>query len=107
MKYVGPHEALRVVQHGLFVDEVPADYVVLGILPVADEGPDLVDHPLGLYGLPLPVRQGPQALQLLEVREDEVEQRRPWVGNGTCRTPTASASEISPYKIKNAARSSA
>ena len=45
------------------VDEVAADDAVLRILPVADEGPDAVDHPLRLFGLLLPVRQCPQALQ--------------------------------------------
>src|SRR5207249_4382524 len=50
---------------GLLVDEVAADHAVLGILAVPDEGPDPVDHALGLLGLPLPVGQGPQALQQL------------------------------------------
>src|ERR1019366_9566804 len=50
---------------GLLVHEVAADHAVLRILPVPDEGPDPVDHPLGLFGLPLPLRQGPQALQQL------------------------------------------
>src|ERR1019366_2318856 len=35
------------------------------ILPVPDEGPDTIDHPLGLFGFLLPDRQGPQALQEL------------------------------------------
>ena len=52
-------------QQGLLVDEVAADHAVLRVLPVPDERPDPVDHPLGLVGLPLPVRQGPQALQHL------------------------------------------
>ena len=52
-------------QQRLLVDEVAADHAVLRILPVPDEGPDPVDHPLGLVGLLLPVRQGPQALQQL------------------------------------------
>ena len=64
-KHVGLHEALGFFQQGLLVDEVAADHAVLRILPVPDEGPDPVDHPLGLFGLPLPVRQGPQALQHL------------------------------------------
>src|SRR4029453_10047314 len=49
----------------LLVHEVAADHAVLRILPVPDEGPDPVDHPLRLFGLALPVRQGPQALQQL------------------------------------------
>src|SRR5207253_4855179 len=52
-------------EQGLLVDEVPADHAVLRILAVTDEGPDPVDHPLGLFGLLLPVWQGPQALQQL------------------------------------------
>ena len=59
----GLHEALGLAQQGLLVDEVAADHAVLRILPVPDEGPHPVDHPLGLVGLLLPVRQGPQALQ--------------------------------------------
>ena len=55
-KHVGLHEALGLFQQGLLVDEVAADHAVLRILPVPDEGPDPVDHPLGLLGLPLPVR---------------------------------------------------
>src|SRR3712207_6919288 len=46
-------------------DALPIYHAVLRILSVPDEGPDPVDHPLGLFGLPLPVRQGPQALQQL------------------------------------------
>ena len=61
----GSHEALGLLQQGLLVDEVAADHAVLRVLPVPDEGPDPVDHPLGLVGLLLPVRQGPQALQHL------------------------------------------
>src|ERR1035437_5056595 len=53
------------LQHRLLVNEVAADHAVLRIFPVPDEGPDPVDHPLGLFGLPLPVRQDPQALQQL------------------------------------------
>ena len=64
-KHVRPHEALGLVQQGLLVDEVAADHAVLRILPVPDEGPDPVDHLLGLFGLPLAVGQGPQALQQL------------------------------------------
>src|SRR5207253_11029072 len=52
-------------EQGLLVDEVAADHAVLRILAVPDEGADAVDHPLGLFGLPLPVRQGSQALQQL------------------------------------------
>ena len=66
-KYAGLHEAVGVVQQGLLVNEVAADHVVLGILPVADEGPDPVDQPLGLFGLPLSVRHDPQALQHVPV----------------------------------------
>ncbi len=62
-QHVRLHEALGLFQQGLLVDEVAADDGVLRILPVPDEGPDPVDHPLGLFGFPLPVRQGPQALQ--------------------------------------------
>ena len=62
-EHVGLHEALGLFQQGLLVHEVAADHAVLRVLPVADEGPHPVDHPLGLFGLLLPVRQGPQALQ--------------------------------------------
>ncbi len=64
-KDVGLHEAFGFFQQGLLVDEVAADHAVLRILPVPDEGPDPVDHPLGLFGLPLTVRQGTQPLQHL------------------------------------------
>ena len=64
-KHVGLHEALGLVQQGLLVDEVATDHAVLRILPVPDERPDAVDHPFGLFGLPLPVWQGSQALQQL------------------------------------------
>ena len=63
--HAGLHEALGFFQQRLLVDEVAADDAVLRILPVPDEGPDPVDHPLGLLGLVLPVRQGPQALEQL------------------------------------------
>src|SRR5437763_6680662 len=62
---MGLHEALGLFEQGLLVQEVAADHAVLRILPVPDEGPNPVDHPLGLFGLPLPVRQGPQALEQL------------------------------------------
>src|SRR5437763_11059644 len=62
---MGLHEALGLFEQGLLVQEVAADHAVLRILPVPDEGPNPVDHPLGLFGLPLPVRQDPQALQQL------------------------------------------
>ena len=62
-EHVGLHEALGLSQQGLLVHEVAADHAVLRVLAVPDEGPHPVDHPLGLVGLPLPVRQGPQALQ--------------------------------------------
>src|SRR2546425_2871727 len=58
-------EALGFFQQGLLVNEVAADHAVLRILPVPDEGPDPVDHPLRLFGLPLSVWQDPQALQQL------------------------------------------
>ena len=64
-EHVGLHEALGFIQQGLLVDEVAADHAVLRVLPVPDEGPDAVDHPLGLVGLLLSVRQGPQAVQQL------------------------------------------
>ncbi len=60
-EHVGLHEALGLLQQGLLVDEVAADDVVLRVLPVPDEGSDPVDHPFGLVGFPLAVRQGPQA----------------------------------------------
>ena len=60
---VGLHEALGLAEQGLLVHEVAADHAVLGVLPVPGEGADAVDHPLGLVGLPLPVRQDPEALQ--------------------------------------------
>jgi hypothetical protein len=60
---VGLDKALGLFHQGLLVHEVAADDEVLRILPVSDEGPDPVDHPLGLMGLPLSVRQGPQAFQ--------------------------------------------
>ena len=62
-EHAGLHEALGFLQQGLLVDEVAADHAVLRVLAVPDEGPDAVDHLLGLLGLLLPVRQGPQALQ--------------------------------------------
>src|SRR6185503_10334883 len=43
--------------------EVAADHAVLRVLAVPDEGPHAIDHSLGFIRLPLPVRQGPQALQ--------------------------------------------
>ncbi len=55
-KHVGLHEALGLFQQGPLVDEVPADHAVLRVLPIPDEGPHAVDHPLGLFGLPLTVR---------------------------------------------------
>ena len=64
-EHAGLHEALGFSQQRLLVDEVAADDAVLGILAVSGEGPDPVDHPLGLLGLALSVRQGPQALQQL------------------------------------------
>src|SRR3954447_20134226 len=62
-KHVGLHEAPGLFQQGLLVREVAADDEVLRILPVPDEGPDAVDHPLGLFGLRPPVRQGAQPLE--------------------------------------------
>ena len=56
---MGLDKALGLFHQGLLVHEVAADDEVLRILPVSDEGPDPVDHPLGLLGLPLSVRQGP------------------------------------------------
>src|SRR5205814_10709799 len=64
-KHMDMHEAPSIYQQGLFVNEVAADHAVLWILPVPDEGPDAVDHPLGLFGFLLSARQGPQALQQL------------------------------------------
>ena len=60
-KHAGLDEALGFLQQGLLVHEVAADHAVLRILPVPDEGADPVDLRLHLFGLPLPVRQGPQA----------------------------------------------
>src|SRR6478735_3266195 len=60
---MGLNEALGLLQQSLLVHEVAADHAVLRVLPVPDEGPHPVDHPLRLFGLPLPVREGPQALQ--------------------------------------------
>src|SRR5690242_10743018 len=62
-KHVGLHKMLRLPQQGLLVDEVAADHAALRIFPVADEGPDAVDHPLGLCRLLLSVWQGAQAPQ--------------------------------------------
>src|SRR5262249_13813818 len=64
-KHAGMHEPLGLFQQGLLVDEVAADHAVFRIFPVSDESPDPVDHSLGLFGLPLPVRQGTEALQQL------------------------------------------
>src|SRR5205814_499763 len=64
-KHMGLHEAPGLFQQGLLVNEVAADHAVLWILPVPDEGPDAVDHPLGLFGFLLSARRGPQALQQL------------------------------------------
>src|ERR1039457_3693489 len=61
-KHVGLHEALGLFQQGMLVNEVATDHAVLRILPVPDEGPDPVDHPPSLFGLPLPVRQRLQSL---------------------------------------------
>src|SRR5712691_5342038 len=60
-KHTGLHEALGLMQQRLLVHEVAADHVVLRILAVSAEHPDPVDHPLGLFSLPLAIRQGPQA----------------------------------------------
>ena len=62
-KHVGLHEALGLFHQGLLVNEVAVDDAVLRILPVADEGPDSVDHPLGLFGLRVSVGQGLQSLE--------------------------------------------
>jgi len=62
---MGLHEALGFFQQGLLVDEVAADHGVLRIFPVPGEGPDPINHPLGLLGLLLSVGQVPQALQQL------------------------------------------
>src|SRR3954466_4963620 len=64
-KHVGLHEAPGLFQQRLLVREGAADDEVLRMLPVPDEGPDAVDHALGLFGLRPPVRQGPQPLQHL------------------------------------------
>lgn len=64
-KHVRPHEAFGFFQQRLFVHEVAADDAVLRVLAVSDERPDPVDHPLGLVGLPLAVRQRTQALEQL------------------------------------------
>src|SRR5918995_602735 len=47
-KHVGLHEALGFFQQGLLVNKVAANHAVLRILPGPGEGPDAVDHPLGL-----------------------------------------------------------
>src|SRR3712207_8872407 len=57
-------------------DALPIYHAVLRILSVPDEGPDPVDHPLGLFGLPLPVRQGPQALQQIGRHTSELQSRQ-------------------------------
>ncbi len=62
-EHTGPHEPSGLLHQGPLVDGVPADDAVLRVLAVAGEGPDPVDHPLGLLGLPLPVGQGPQTGQ--------------------------------------------
>ena len=62
---MGLHEALGFFQQGLLVHEVATDHAVLRVLPISDEGPDAVDHPLGLFGFLLSVGQGPQAVQEL------------------------------------------
>src|SRR3954454_3947753 len=64
-KHVGLHEAPGLFQQGLLVREVAADDEVLRILPVPDEGPDAVDHPLGLFGLRPPVWQQHHPIQQL------------------------------------------
>ena len=58
-EHAGLHEALGLSQQRLLVDEVAADHAVLRILPVADEGPHAVDHPLGLVGLSLALSAAP------------------------------------------------
>ena len=64
-QHAGLHEAVGFFHQGLLINEVTADHSVLRIFPVPCERPDPVNHPLGLFGLPLSVRQGPQALQQL------------------------------------------
>jgi hypothetical protein len=58
-QHAGLHEALGLFHQGLLVNPVAADQAVLRILPIADEGADAVDHPLGLLGLLLSIRKGP------------------------------------------------
>src|SRR5262249_41170477 len=60
-QHVGVNEAPGLFEQGLLVHEVAADLSVLWILPVPTEGADAIDHPLGLFGFPIPVRQSPQA----------------------------------------------
>src|SRR6185437_842895 len=62
-EHAGTYEALGLSQQRLLVDEVAADHAVLRILAVPHERPHEVDPALRLAGLPLAVRQRPQALQ--------------------------------------------
>jgi len=64
-KHARLHEALGFFHQGLLVDEVAADHSVFRILPVPCEGPNPVDHSLGLFGLLLSVGQRTQSRQEL------------------------------------------
>jgi hypothetical protein len=63
LKDPGLHEPLGLLQQRLLVNEVATDHAVLRILPVPGEGANPLDHPPGLFGLLLPIRQSLQSFQ--------------------------------------------
>src|SRR5262249_5513066 len=66
-KHLGLHEALGFFEQGLLVDEVAADHAILRVLPIAYEGADPVDHPLGGAVPLLSVRHGRLAPAVLRL----------------------------------------
>ena len=59
-KHAGLHETLGFFHQGLLVNEGAADQGVFRILAVTGERPDAVDHPLGLFGLLIPLLAKPR-----------------------------------------------
>src|SRR5918998_1520957 len=64
-QHVVLRQAVGLVQEGLLVEEVATDHPVLRMFAVPGEGPDTIDHLLGLLGIALPVRQGSHACEHL------------------------------------------
>ena len=57
---MGLHEAISFFHQSLLINKGATDHAVLRILAVADEGPESVDHALGLFRLVGSVGQRPQ-----------------------------------------------